>query len=116
MAQIELQNVTVEFPVYDADRSLRKMLLRRTVGGRLAQDPEHRSRTMVCALSDISFKLEPGDRLGLIGPNGAGKSTLLHVLSGVYAPILGQVEVEGRVSAPFSLWAHIAGGVVDGFR
>ena len=30
---------------------------------------------------NISFKLTPGDRVGLIGKNGAGKSTMLKILS-----------------------------------
>ncbi|MEM7381721.1 MAG: ATP-binding cassette domain-containing protein, partial [Bacteroidota bacterium] len=30
---------------------------------------------------EISFRLKPGDRVGLIGKNGAGKSTLLNLLS-----------------------------------
>ena len=33
--------------------------------------------------SDLSFTLEPGDRLGLIAPNGRGKSSLLRCLTGV---------------------------------
>ena len=35
------------------------------------------------ALSDISFRLEPGQRVGLIGANGAGKSTLMKLLPGL---------------------------------
>jgi len=33
-------------------------------------------------LQDITFSINPGDRLGLIGPNGCGKSTLLRILTG----------------------------------
>ncbi|WP_436644058.1 ABC transporter ATP-binding protein [Microbaculum sp. FT89] len=47
------------------------------------------------ALSDVSFSLDRGKILGLVGPNGSGKSTMLNVLSGVYAPELGRVTLNG---------------------
>ncbi|MCT8974586.1 ABC transporter ATP-binding protein [Microbaculum marinisediminis] len=47
------------------------------------------------ALSDVSFSLDRGKILGLVGPNGSGKSTMLNVLSGVYAPELGSVTLNG---------------------
>ncbi len=46
-------------------------------------------------LRDISFRVEPGERVALIGPNGAGKSTLLRVVAGVLRPAAGQVELGG---------------------
>jgi len=45
----------------------------------------------------MSFELFPGDRVGLVGHNGAGKTTLLRVLAGVYAPVQGHIEVQGKV-------------------
>ena len=42
-------------------------------------------------LQDITFSLNPGDRLGLIGPNGCGKSTLLRILTGQEQPDSGTV-------------------------
>jgi ATP-binding cassette, subfamily F, member 3 len=42
-------------------------------------------------LQDISFNINPGDRVGLIGPNGCGKSTLLHILTGQEKPDSGTV-------------------------
>jgi len=43
--------------------------------------------------SDLSFKLEPGQRLGIVGRNGLGKSTLLKVILGMVEPSTGSVEM-----------------------
>jgi lipopolysaccharide transport system ATP-binding protein len=51
------------------------------------------------ALSDVSFRVREGDRLGIIGKNGAGKSTLLKILSRVTEPSTGKVTMRGRVSS-----------------
>jgi ATP-binding cassette subfamily F protein 3 len=42
-------------------------------------------------LQDITFTINPADRLGLIGPNGSGKSTLLRILTGQEKPDSGTV-------------------------
>jgi len=84
-ASIEAQDVSVLFPLYHGNsRSLKKMLVA-AASGRLAEDQQH--RVVVRALSDISFSLKSGERLGLIGSNGAGKTTLLRVLAGIYEPL-----------------------------
>ena len=44
-------------------------------------------------LSDVSFQINPGDKVGLIGANGAGKSTVLHLLLGAQRPSAGSVVV-----------------------
>ncbi|HEX8278631.1 MAG TPA: ATP-binding cassette domain-containing protein, partial [Segetibacter sp.] len=46
-------------------------------------------------VSDATWHIQPGDRIGLIGYNGTGKSTLLKVLVGEYTPSQGTVE-KGR--------------------
>jgi ATP-binding cassette, subfamily F, member 3 len=45
---------------------------------------------------DVSFKLEPGDRMTLSGRNGVGKSTLLRVLAGELAPDAGSLAMQRR--------------------
>ena len=47
--------------------------------------------------SGITFKLNPGDRVGLVGKNGAGKSTTVKILSGILVPESGTCEVDGRI-------------------
>ena len=48
------------------------------------------------ALSNVSFELQPGERIAVVGPNGAGKSTLFNVISGVLSPTQGEVKVYGH--------------------
>ena len=48
------------------------------------------------AVKDISFKVGPGEILGLVGPNGAGKTTTLRTLCGIIAPTSGSLSVAGH--------------------
>jgi branched-chain amino acid transport system ATP-binding protein len=50
----------------------------------------------VKALTDISFRVQPGELFAVIGPNGAGKTSLFNVLSRVYQPVSGKVTFDGR--------------------
>lgn len=43
-------------------------------------------------LSDVTWRLGPGERAGILGANGAGKSTLLHLISGTLKPTSGRVK------------------------
>lgn len=100
MVGITLQNVSIDFPVYNS----RSRGLINTIFGHSRREQnrvEAAGMGNVCvhALHDISLVLKPGDRIGLIGRNGAGKTTLLRVLSGVYEPTRGLMSQKGRISS-----------------
>ncbi len=97
MASITVDNVSIDFPLYHANsRSLKKTVFA-AASGRLGEDQQN--RIVVQALRDVSFTLNPGDRLALVGGNGAGKTTLLRCLAGIYEPIAGRLRVEGAVGS-----------------
>ena len=59
------------------------------------------------ALANVSFKLKPGDVLGIIGENGAGKSTILKILAKVTEPTKGRVKIDGQVGALIEIGAGL---------
>jgi lipopolysaccharide transport system ATP-binding protein len=97
MASIIVENVSIDFPLYHGNaRSLKKAVFA-AASGRVGADQQN--RVVVQALRDISFTLNPGDRLALVGGNGAGKTTLLRTLAGIFEPISGRLRVEGVVGS-----------------
>lgn len=47
------------------------------------------------SLRMVSFKVEPGEAVGVIGPSGAGKSTLARALTSVWSPAGGSIRLDG---------------------
>jgi ATP-binding cassette, subfamily C, bacterial len=46
-------------------------------------------------LRGVSFRIEPGQAIGVIGPSGSGKSTLARAMTGILRPAAGQIRLDG---------------------
>jgi ABC-2 type transport system ATP-binding protein len=75
-------------------------------------DVQHLTKTYGTfkAVDDCSFRVEPGEVVGLIGPNGAGKTSTLRCLAGIQAPTLGAITICGHdiVLAPVDAKRRLA--------
>ncbi len=69
-----------------------------SVEGVTAAPPGARAPT----LRNVSFRVEPGQALGVIGPSAAGKSTLARLLVGIWRPIQGAVRLDGAELSQYS--------------
>jgi ABC-type polysaccharide/polyol phosphate transport system ATPase subunit len=100
--ELTLENVSVSFPIYHGgSRSLKKRLLFRGSGGKLARDANQ--RITVEALRNVSLAFRADDRVALVGANGAGKTTLLRAMAGIYEPQEGVVTSRGLISPMFDI-------------
>jgi len=96
---ILVEGVTMEFRlVHERNVTLKEAIIRSLRGSRPRVE---RFR----ALDDVSFRVVPGETVGIVGRNGSGKTTLLRLLAGVLAPSAGRIEVRGRVTTLIELGA-----------
>ena len=68
------------------------------------------------ALDDVSFSIEPGERVAILGKNGSGKSTIVRQITGVFEPVEGQVlvdETDLRQIRPSDLRANVGAVLQD---
>ncbi len=98
MAFVRFDHVDLEYPV----RENQTVTLKEFIIHGLFRKKKTGART-VKALSDLSFQVNQGERLGIIGLNGAGKSTLLRTIGGIYPIMRGQRVVEGSICALFDI-------------
>jgi ABC-2 type transport system ATP-binding protein/lipopolysaccharide transport system ATP-binding protein len=99
MAFVELNSVSLSYPVLHAvDLNLKSQLRNLSAGGLIARG-KGRNSLEVRALIDINLKIAEGDRVGVVGHNGAGKTTLLKVVAGIYRPQAGTIKRQGHAVA-----------------
>jgi ABC-type branched-subunit amino acid transport system ATPase component len=70
----------------------------------------------VQALDGVTFDAEPGAIVGLIGANGSGKTTTLDVISGLVAPQVGTVRLDGTDLAEYLPEERLGIGMVRSFQ
>jgi len=68
------------------------------------------------AVSDFNLSIRPHELIGLIGPNGAGKTTVFNILTGVYKPSDGTIEVSGVPTTNLKPFDITALGVARTFQ
>ena len=97
---IIVDNVTKYYPLRGKDSKKRN-------GGKLTKLTDvifsNKNRKEVKVLDNVSFKVYPGESIGLVGSNGSGKSTLVRIITGITNPTSGNAIVKGEFGELFSL-------------
>ena len=102
MSKIILKNVYLNYPVFSSDsRSFKKNVLNKIKSEKFKKNKS--DILHIQALKNINLEIKEGDRIGIYGNNGSGKSSLLKVISGIYYPSSGSINVEGRINSLISL-------------
>ncbi len=70
----------------------------------------------LAAVKDVTFGVEPGERLVMIGPNGAGKTTLFNLLTGQLKPTAGKVLFKGKDITNMPVHARTHLGIARSFQ
>ncbi|MGE7950640.1 ABC transporter ATP-binding protein [Lysinibacillus xylanilyticus] len=94
---IKVDNVTKEYKIYQ--KPIHKILIN------LAPKFYEKKVSNFKALNNISLEIPKGTTVGIVGRNGSGKSTLLQIITGTLNPTLGNVNINGRISALLELGA-----------
>jgi len=93
---IEIHNLSKRYPL----KSERPYLsIRETIFSPFRFAKHEKTDSTFLALNDITFNIQPGERVGVIGKNGAGKSTLLKILSRITPPTSGTVVIRGKLTS-----------------
>ena len=98
MAHIEFSHVNLEYPI----RENQGLTFKEFIVRGLFRKKKTGVRS-IKALSDLSFEIHDGERVGIIGLNGAGKSTLLRTIGGIYPIESGTRTIQGSICSLFDI-------------
>ena len=92
---IELKNVSLKIPILSPEsRNLKRRILRSTTGGLFLKS---RQKLEVVALKCLNLSFTRGEKVALIGHNGSGKTSFLRLISGIYKPSEGDLDLRVNV-------------------
>lgn len=103
---VKVMNVSLSFNLHlhkENSKMGRLLAVAKKLQGGVNKKMSSSNHSKFMALKDISLDIKKGELLGIVGRNGAGKTVLTRVMAGIYTPTTGQVLVDGKVDALFSL-------------
>ncbi len=107
---VKFNNVTLDIPIIDpSKRIFKKNPSMKNFSDELIGGKRHHEKEQVMSrvIDNISFEVNSGDSVALIGHNGSGKTTLFRLISGIYQPTFGKVEVGGKISTLLNIGSVI---------
>lgn len=99
-AYIRLKGVSLRFPLYNNNDPNTKS---RVVNFFTKKDENDTKKKYIQALDDINLDIEEGQSVGIVGRNGAGKSTLVSLISKIYTPNKGELQISGKIVTLMSM-------------
>ena len=95
---IEVKNLSKSFKIYHEKRNS----IYESISGIFNKKKYYEKLNV---LDDVSFTINKGETFGIIGKNGTGKTTLLRLLSKIYKPDKGTIQIRGTIIPFLSLGA-----------
>ncbi len=93
--KIDFRNVNLIYPILnDNHRSLRRKII-----NIFNKNDDIKYINHIHALKDLTFSINPGERIGIRGHNGSGKTSLLKLISGIFSASSGNLKINGSVSS-----------------
>ena len=89
---IMIKNISLDIPILGTEsRNIKRSIINSVTGGALSKK---KGLMTVKALSNLNLVINKGERVALIGHNGSGKSCLLRLISGIYKPSSGSIDIK----------------------